>query len=71
MRSNRRLRAGSGLLAIVASAATITRLLGLAMDGPAPFTVQVLKPEVVLVVLATASFVVARPPALRMSGDRA
>ena len=69
--SDARLRAGSGVLAAVASAVTITRLLGLALDGPAPFTLQVLKPEVVLVVLATTSFVAARPAALRVSGDRA
>jgi hypothetical protein len=65
-----RLRAGSGVLAAVATAVTVTRLLGLVLDGPAPFTLRVLKPEVVLVGLATASLVLARSGALRVAGGR-
>jgi hypothetical protein len=69
--STARLRAGSGLLAVVASSVTVTRLLGLVVDGPAPFTLHVLKPEVVMVVLAAASFLGARRSTPRSSGERA
>lgn len=55
--SDRRLLAGLGLLAIFSTTITAVRLLGLAVDGPAPFTLKVLKPEVVLVALSTAAFV--------------
>jgi hypothetical protein len=48
--SKRRLLAGSSLLAIVATVVTVVRLFGLAMDGAAPFTLMVLKPEIALVV---------------------
>jgi hypothetical protein len=47
-----RLLAGVALLAIVAVVLLAARLLGLAMDGPAPFTLQVLKPEIALAVLS-------------------
>jgi len=58
--SDRRLVSGLGLLAIVAWTLTTTRLIGVALDGPAPFTLLVLKPEVALVVLSTAAFVLLR-----------
>jgi hypothetical protein len=48
-----RLLAGLALLAIVIVAVTAVRLLGLALDGPGPFTLMVLKPEVALSVLST------------------
>lgn len=51
--STRRLIVGLGFLATIVGAITAVRLLGLAVDGPAPFTLQVLKPEVVLVALST------------------
>jgi hypothetical protein len=51
---------GLGLLAIVATAILATRLVGLAIDGPAPFTMRVLKPEVVVTLLAIAGFFVER-----------
>jgi hypothetical protein len=47
--STRRLLAGLGLLAVIAATILAVRLLGLAVDGPAPFTLKVLKPEIVLV----------------------
>jgi len=54
--SERRLLAGVGVLALVSIAVTAARLFGLAVDGPAPFTLQVLKPEIVLVVLSALGF---------------
>jgi hypothetical protein len=56
--SVRRLLAGLGLLVTILTAITAVRLLGLAIDGAGPFTLRVLKPEVVLVVFSTiAAFV--------------
>ena len=46
-------RSGLILLLTFAGSLTAGRLVGLALDGPAPFTLKVLKPEVVLVVLST------------------
>src|SRR2546425_7424550 len=54
--SERRLLAGIGVLALVSIAVTAARLIGLAVDGPAPFTLQVLKPEIALVVLSALGF---------------
>lgn len=51
---------GLGLLAIVAGTILVTRLVGLALDGPAPFTMRVLKPEIVITLLAVAGFFVER-----------
>ena len=48
----RRLRSGLVLLLTFAGALTAGRLVGLAVDGPAPFTLMVLKPEIALVVLS-------------------
>jgi hypothetical protein len=50
--AERRLLAGLGVLATISSAIAGTRLLGLALDGPGPFTLMVVKPEVFLVVLS-------------------
>jgi Domain of unknown function (DUF4345) len=58
--SERRLLDGLGLLAIFATTLTAVRLIGLAVDGPAPFTLKVLKPEVALVLLSSAAFLVER-----------
>lgn len=58
--SERRLLAGLGVLATVVAAVTAVRLLGLFLDGPGPFTLQVLKPEVVLVALSSIAFFVER-----------
>jgi uncharacterized protein DUF4345 len=43
------LRSGLALLLTFAGALTAGRLVGLALDGPAPFTLKVLKPELALV----------------------
>jgi len=54
--SERRLLAGLGLLATFASAILAARLVGLAVDGAAPFTLRVLKPEIALVALSSVAF---------------
>jgi hypothetical protein len=58
--SERRLLAGLGFLATIAVTILAIRLVGLALDGPAPFTLKVLKPEVALVVLSTVAFFLER-----------
>jgi hypothetical protein len=58
--SERRLLAGLAFFATVATAITTVRLLGLAVDGPAPFTLHLLAPETVLVVLSTTAFFLER-----------
>ena len=50
--SQRWIRSGLILLLTFAGALTAGRLVGLALDGPAPFTLKVLKPEVALVALS-------------------
>jgi uncharacterized protein DUF4345 len=54
--SERRLRAGLAFFATIITTITVVRLFGLAADGPAPFTMKVLKPEVVLTVLSILAF---------------
>lgn len=46
------IRSGLVLLLTFAGALTAGRLVGLVIDGPAPFTLKVLKPEIVLVALS-------------------
>jgi len=58
--SERRLLPGLGFLAVVAASITAVRLAGLVVDGPAPFTLMVLRPEIALVVLSAAAFLVER-----------
>lgn len=58
--SERRLATGLGFLAVMATTILAARLFGLALDGPAPFTLKVLKPEIALVVLSTAALVAER-----------
>jgi hypothetical protein len=58
--SERRLLAGLALLVTVATAITAVRLLGLALDGAAPFTMRVLKPEIALVGCSALAFVLER-----------
>jgi len=58
--SKRRLLDGLALLAIFATTITTVRLIGLLVDGPAPFTVKVLKPEAALVLLSGAALFVER-----------
>ena len=54
--SRRRLLGGIGVLALVSITVTAVRLYGVAVDGPAPFTLQVLKPEIALVLLSSLGF---------------
>ena len=58
--SERRLLAGLGFLATLAAAVTGARFIGLALDGPGPFTLMVLKPEVALVVLSACAVLLER-----------
>lgn len=58
--SERRVFAGLGFLATIATAVLAVRLLGLTVDGPAPFTLKVLKPEVLLVLFSTAALYLER-----------
>jgi len=58
--SERRLLVGLGFLVAVAGAITAVRLLGLVLDGPEPFTLHVLKPELALVAFSTLAFVLER-----------
>ena len=53
--SERRLLIGLRVLNTVALLVTAVRLLGLALDGPADFTLKLLRPEIVLSVLSTAA----------------
>ena len=48
------------LLAIFAAVLTAVRLFGLAVDGAAPFTLAVLKPEIAMTVLASVAHTIGR-----------
>jgi hypothetical protein len=58
--SARRILTGLAFLATVVGSITGVRLLGLALDGPAPFTLFVLKPELALVTASTTALVLER-----------
>jgi hypothetical protein len=58
--AERRLLVGLAVLVPVAGAITGVRLLGLAIDGPAPFTLAVLRPEIALVACSTIALVLER-----------
>jgi hypothetical protein len=66
----------SGLILLLTFAGTVTagRLVGLALDGPAPFTLKVLKPEVALVVLSGLALLTIfrrqRPTTASSTGER-
>ena len=51
--AERRLLMGLALLATIAVVVTAARVLGLVLDGPAAFTLHVLKPEIGLILLST------------------
>jgi hypothetical protein len=67
--AERRLLTGLALLIVVAVVLTGARLLGLVLDGPAPFTMRVLKPEFVLVLASTAAFFLERRRRHQAGGD--
>jgi Domain of unknown function (DUF4345) len=69
--AERRLLAGLSVLAVVAVVITAARLLGLILDGAAPFTVQVLKPEVGLILLSTTALAFERSRSRRGAGGEA
>ena len=58
--AERRLLAGLGFLAVVAIVVTAARVLGLVLDGPAPFTLHVLKPEIALIVASMTALLLER-----------
>ena len=54
--SRRRLLYGTGVLLTVATVLMVVRIIGFAVDGPAPFTVRVLKPEIAITLLSLLAF---------------
>lgn len=58
--SRPRHRAALLLLAIFSAVLTAVRLFGLVVDGPAPFTLRVLKPEIAVTVLAAVAYLLER-----------
>jgi hypothetical protein len=58
--SRERHRAGLLLLATFSAVLTAVRLFGLIIDGPAPFTLRVLKPEIAVTVLAAVAYALER-----------
>jgi hypothetical protein len=68
--AERRLLTGLGALVVVATVLTAVRLFGLVLDGVAPFTVHVLKPEIALVVASAAAFVLERRRRLTAEAHR-
>jgi hypothetical protein len=58
--SERRLLAGLAFLAVIATTILTMRIVGAAVDGPAPFTRKVLKPEVALVVFSSIALLLER-----------
>ena len=63
--SRPRHRAALLLLAVFSAVLTAVRLFGLAVDGPAPFTLRVLKPEIAVTVQAAVAYTLERRRALR------
>jgi hypothetical protein len=57
-------RDGLLLLAVFSGVLTAVRVFGLILDGPAPFTLFVLKPEITVTVLAAGAYLLER----RMTG---
>jgi hypothetical protein len=58
--SRERHRSALLLLAIFSGVLTAVRLFGLIVDGPAPFTLTVLKPEIAVTVLAGVAYALER-----------
>ena len=67
--AERRLLVGLAFLIVVAVVVTAARLLGLVLDGAAPFTMQVLKPEIALIIASTAAFIFERRRRHAREGD--
>jgi hypothetical protein len=58
--AERRLLAGLAFLVTIATPIAAVRIMGLAIDGPVPFTFKVLPPEVLIVVLSASAFFLER-----------
>ena len=68
--AERRLLTGLAVLAVVAVVIAVARLLGLVLDGAAPFTVRVLKPELALILASTSAFFFERSRRKRKDGQQ-
>jgi hypothetical protein len=55
-----RLLAGLAFLVTIATPIAAVRIVGLAIDGPGPFTFTVLPPEALIVLLSTSAFFLER-----------
>jgi hypothetical protein len=58
--AERRVLTGLAVLAVVAVVVTAARLLGLVLDGAAPFTLFVLRPELALIAASTTALALER-----------
>jgi hypothetical protein len=58
--AERRVLTGLAVLAVVAVVITLARLLGLVLDGAAPFTLFVLRPELALIVASATALTLER-----------
>jgi hypothetical protein len=58
--SDRLLLVGLSVLAVVSVVVTAARVLGIVLDGPAPFSMHVLKPEVGLIALSITALLLER-----------
>ena len=67
--SERRLLMGLSALVVVSLVVTGARVLGIVLDGPAPFSMHVLKPEVGLVLASTTALLLERRRRQALDGD--
>jgi len=68
--SEQRLLAGLGLLATIIIWIAGVRLIGVMVDGPGPFTLMVLTPEIVLAVLSVCAVLLERRRSRRLASSR-
>ena len=68
--SERPLLAGLGFLATMITWVAGVRLIGLVLDGPGPFTLMVLKPEVALLVLSVCAVLLERRRSQSLASNR-
>jgi len=68
--SERRLLAGLGFFATIITGIAGVRFIGLVLDGPGPFTLMVLKAEVVLLVLSACAVLLERRRSQSLASNR-
>lgn len=68
--SERRLLAGLGFFATIITGVAGVRFIGLVLDGPGPFTLMVLKAEVVLLVLSACAVLLERRRSQSLASNR-